>query len=70
MVAALAATMKLSISSLGPTAFAREIASPTGRFSAVLVDLDEDDIPTMIGQRPLPRTTAVRLPLPLAFSPA
>ncbi len=65
MVAALAERMKLSISSLGPTAFAREIASPTERFSAVLVDLDEDDIPTMIGHRPMPRVPARRQPLPL-----
>ena len=47
--------MKLSISSLGPTAFALEIASPTDRYVPTMVDLDDDDAPTTIARRPLQR---------------
>lgn len=50
--------MKLSISSLGPTAFAREIASPSERYVPNMIDLDEDDCPTTIARRPLSRVPA------------
>lgn len=50
--------MKLSVSSLAPSSFAREIALPTGRFAAILVDLDEDDIPTTILAKPIARSSS------------
>ncbi len=52
--------MKLSVSSLPPSTFAHEIAVPAERFIAVLVDLDEDDIPTKVAPKPRGRATPDR----------
>jgi hypothetical protein len=52
--------MKLSLSSLGPSTFAHEIAVPPARFAATFVDLDDDDVPTRVLVRPARRTSKER----------